>query len=58
MIDDAMGLTVRSESQIHALRQKIEEITWNFEYDEVFSLSEGTRSSWAMRDTTFWARVL
>ena len=42
MVDDAMGFTGRSESQIHALRQKIEGMTWGFEYDEVFSLSNGS----------------
>ena len=41
MLDDAMGFTNRSKHEIGRLRNKIDQMTWGFEYDEVFSLSKG-----------------
>ena len=43
MLQDAMGFSDRSEKKVDILLRTIDELSWGFEYNEVFSLKKGIK---------------
>ena len=41
MLQDAMGFSGRSENKVDNLLRTIDELSWGFEYREIFSLKKG-----------------